>query len=143
MKVPAWPFLLGSPLGAVGGVVALLAYAPPAWYAWVVGFALLFFGVFLNASLVLLSTEDGIRVPLPTLPRRRTRQERRIEELEARRLEVLAERDALPENHANRKALDHLHDVLAGAVEGEIEDLRNGRFVKVTRRANRALDGKP
>lgn len=138
--VPAWPFLLPGPICSVFALGMLAEGA--------VRLAVLFiFAAVVNSimlSLAISMAADGDRwicVPLPGLPKRRARQQKCIDGLEARRMEVLAERDSLPDGHPNRSALESLHDTLTQRIEMEVEDERNRRFVDVSRRANRALDG--
>ena len=79
-------------------------------------------------------------MPLPARPRRRTRHERRIKELEKAREEVYEKLRYLWRGDPNKAYLEQLADAMTEAIKVEQRDWDNRRFVKVTKRANKALD---
>ncbi len=137
MRVPAWPFLLSVPVSSVASFAVILIGVDSIFAAIMCGVFILL--SILSGILPLFAANDEAHVLLPRLPKRRTRQQKRIDTLERRLAEVQEEYGRLPEGHPNRSALGDLADVLRVAIEGEVEDQRNRRFIEVTRRADRAL----
>ena len=140
MKVPIWLFfLLPTSLAWLG---FLFVAADKDWP----GALTLLAASFLTMTLVIAAVPGGpirgeVRIPLPVRPRRRTRHEKRMDELSARLEEVEAEMDRQPEGHPDREALGELARIIRARIEWEREDMRQRRFVAVTKKANKTLDG--
>jgi hypothetical protein len=141
MRIPTWPFVLSIPASSCFALV-WIPYATGETVTigflliWLVAILALIFG----ASATIGSAMNGVRVPLPRLPKRLTRYEKRVGALRSDRIDVLAERDALPEDHPHREPLQRLGDVLAERIAMEEEEERNKRFVKVTKKAYKTLE---